>query len=275
LQLADAEAFGGNRDFILRYRLAGQTISSGLMLYRCQAVNRESCESFFLLMAEPPQIVTPDEVPPREYVFVVDVSGSMNGFPLDTAKQQMGDLLNVLRPSDTFNIVVFADGFETFSPVSVPATRPNLTRALRFLGRKDGRGGTRLQAALERAVAIPRQPSVSRSIVLALCNRVFTRSSEMPSDAAVSAVLRPSTSRMTNVRRNESGRAATSSSMTCRSSDAAACCSGSGVFVSTRLIMNWSSPSGMGFPRFLRRASASLMAMRVSHVENCAPPANW
>jgi Ca-activated chloride channel family protein len=160
IMLADVEQWSGNRDFILRYRLAGQTISSGLLLYQ----GRD--ENFFLLMAEPPQNVTPDEIPPREYVFVVDVSGSMNGFPLDTAKRLMGDLVNVLRPSDTFNIVVFADGFETFSTVSVPATRPNLTRALRFLGRKDGGGGTRLQAALERAVAIPRQPAVSRSIVL-------------------------------------------------------------------------------------------------------------
>ena len=72
----------------------------------------------------------------------------MNGFPLDTAKKLMGDLANVLRPSDTFNIVVFADGSETFSPVSVPATRANLTRALQFIGRKNGGGGTRLLAAL-------------------------------------------------------------------------------------------------------------------------------
>ena len=160
IMLADSEQWSGNRDFILRYRLAGETISSGLLLYQ----GRD--ENFFLLMAEPPQNVMPDEIPAREYVFVVDVSGSMNGFPLDTAKKLMGDLVNVLRPSDTFNIVVFADGFETFSQVSVPATRPNLTRALRFLGRKDGGGGTRLQAALERAVAIPRQLAVSRSIVL-------------------------------------------------------------------------------------------------------------
>ena len=87
-------------------------------------------------------------MPPREYIFVVDVSGSMNGFPLDTAKKLMSDLVNVLRPSDTFNIVVFADGFETFSPVSVPATPANLTRALQFIGRKNGGGGTRLLAAL-------------------------------------------------------------------------------------------------------------------------------
>ena len=160
IALADSDRFSGNRDFILRYRLTGQNITSGLLLYQ------GTDENFFLLMAEPPKAVATDEVPPREYIFVVDVSGSMNGFPLDTAKKLMGDLVNVLRPSDTFNIIVFADGSEAFSPVSVSATRSNLTRALRFIGRKEGSGGTRLLAALEKGVAIPRQPIVSRSIVL-------------------------------------------------------------------------------------------------------------
>ena len=160
MALADSERFSGNRDFILRYRLAGRKIGSGLLLYQ----GRD--ENFFLLMAEPPRAIATGDVPAREYIFVVDVSGSMNGFPLDTGKKLMGDLVNVLRPSDTFNIVVFADGSETLSPVSVPATRPNLTRALQFIGRKNGGGGTRLRAALESAVAIPRQPDVSRSIVL-------------------------------------------------------------------------------------------------------------
>ncbi|HLG58606.1 MAG TPA: VIT and VWA domain-containing protein [Vicinamibacterales bacterium] len=160
MTLAESDRFSGNRDFILRYRLSGQEIASGLLLFQ----GRD--ENFFLLMAEPPQVVQPDEVPSREYIFVVDVSGSMYGFPLDTAKKLMGDLVNVLRPSDSFNVVVFADGFQTFSPVSVPATRPNLTRALQFIGRKDGGGGTRLLAGLQQAVGLARQPSVSRSIVL-------------------------------------------------------------------------------------------------------------
>ena len=160
LVLADSEQFSGNRDFILRYRLAGQEIASGLLLYQ----GRD--ENFFLLMAEPPQAVAIDDVPSREYIFVVDVSGSMNGFPLDTGKKLMSDLADVLRPSDTFNVVVFANGSETFSRSSVPATRANLTRALQFIGGKNGGGGTELLAALQRAVAIPRQPTVSRSIVL-------------------------------------------------------------------------------------------------------------
>jgi Ca-activated chloride channel family protein len=158
--LADAERLSGNRDFILRYRLAGQEIAPGLLLYE----GRE--ENFFLLMAEPPQVVEQGEVPPREYIFVLDVSGSMHGFPLDTAKKLMGDLVNVLQPSDTFNIVVFADGSATFAPASVPATRANLASAVRFIGQRNGSGGTRLLAALQRAVSIPRQPDVSRSIVL-------------------------------------------------------------------------------------------------------------
>ena len=48
----------------------------------------------------------------------------------------------------------------------LPATRPNLSRALQFIGRKNGGGGTRLLAALQRAVALPRQSGVARSIVL-------------------------------------------------------------------------------------------------------------
>ena len=158
--LADSERRSGNRDFILQYRLAGEEIASGLLLYQ------GTDENFFLLVAEPPRVVQPDEVPPREYIFVLDVSGSMHGFPLDTAKKLMGDLVNVLRPSDTFNIVVFADGSDTLSPVSLPATRANLTRGLQFIGQKNGGGGTRLLAALQRAVVLPRQSNVSRSIVL-------------------------------------------------------------------------------------------------------------
>jgi Ca-activated chloride channel family protein len=160
LVLADAEQFSGNRDFVLRYRLAGDEIRSGLLLYQ----GRD--ENFFLLMAEPPQAVAPDALPEREYIFVLDVSGSMHGFPLDTGKRLMSDLVSVLRPTDTFNVVVFADGTETFSAASVPATGPNLARALQFIGRKDGGGGTRLLNALQRAMSLPRRSGVSRSLVL-------------------------------------------------------------------------------------------------------------
>ena len=80
VRLDAEESGGGNRDFILRYRLAGERIASGLLLYQGED------EGFFLVMAQPPARVAASDVPPREYIFVVDVSGSMSGFPLDTAK---------------------------------------------------------------------------------------------------------------------------------------------------------------------------------------------
>jgi len=158
VELLDAKA--ANRDFVLRYQLAGDAIESGLMLYESGG------EKYFLAMIEPPRRVTAAQIPPRDYVFVLDVSGSMYGFPLDTAKKLMADLAAVLQPSDTFNIVVFADGSDTFAPISVPATPANLLRASQFMGAKKGGGGTRLLAALERAVAVPRRGEVSRSVVL-------------------------------------------------------------------------------------------------------------
>jgi Ca-activated chloride channel family protein len=89
IQLADSERLGGNRDFILRYRLSGQKIGAGLLLYQGRDPSTAlgaspstalgASENFFLLMAEPPQAVERDEIPPRDYVFVVDVSGSMHG----------------------------------------------------------------------------------------------------------------------------------------------------------------------------------------------------
>jgi Ca-activated chloride channel homolog len=160
LALARSEQFSGNRDFILRYHLRGREVSSGLMLFEGKD------ENFFLLVAQPPQAVRPEQIPPREYIFVLDVSGSMYGFPLDTAKKLMNDLASVLRPSDTFNIVVFADGSETWSRTSLPATPQNLSRAMQFIGSKSGGGGTELLDALKRAMSLPRDARASRSIVL-------------------------------------------------------------------------------------------------------------
>lgn len=160
LTLADSERRGGNRDFILRYRLAGATIASGLLLYQ----GRD--ENFFLLMAEPPAAVEPSEMPRREYIFVLDVSGSMSGFPLNTAKSLMTELAKVLRPSDVFNVVVFESGSEIFSTTSVAATPANMNQALQFIGAKNGGGGTRLLDGLKRAIMLPREPATSRSVIL-------------------------------------------------------------------------------------------------------------
>lgn len=160
--LDPAEADGGNRDFIAKYRLAGNQIESGLLL------NQGESENFFLLMMQPPTEIAATQIPPREYLFIVDVSGSMYGFPLDITKKLLQDLIGHLRPTDWFNILLFAGQSTVLAECSLSATPDNLQRALQLLGNQQGGGGgTELLPALRRALQLPRPEGVSRTVIIA------------------------------------------------------------------------------------------------------------
>src|SRR4029079_12827477 len=131
------------RDFVLHYKLVGNQIASGLLLFQGED------ENFFLYMAQPPARVKTEEIPPREYIFVVDVSGSMSGFPLETSKRLLKDLVGNLRPTDYFNIVLFAGDSTVLSENSLPANPANLANAIHLLDNQRGAGGTELLAAIE------------------------------------------------------------------------------------------------------------------------------
>jgi Ca-activated chloride channel family protein len=160
LTLDDSNPFQGNRDFIVRYRLAGDQITSGLLLFQGQD------ENFFLYMAQPPKRVEAAAIPAREYIFVVDVSGSMEGFPLNTSKRLLKDLIGKLRPTDLFNVVLFAGDSTVLSPQSLPANQENIARAIHLLEQQRGSGGTELLAAIQNALSLPRPENISRSVVL-------------------------------------------------------------------------------------------------------------
>ncbi|HSD86930.1 MAG TPA: VWA domain-containing protein, partial [Kofleriaceae bacterium] len=96
-----------------------------------------------------------------------DVSGSMNGFPLDTTKALMHDLLGKLRPSDHFNVLLFSGGSSLYAEKSVPAEKDKINDAIAFIDREQGGGGTELLPALQRAMKLPRlSKEVSRSFVV-------------------------------------------------------------------------------------------------------------
>ena len=160
LKLDDSDPFQGNRDFVVRYRLAGEQIASGLLLFQ------GADENFFLYMAQPPQRVAQEAIPPREYIFVVDVSGSMDGFPLNTSKRLLTDLIGKLRPTDSFNVVLFAGDSTVLSPQSLQANPANIAKAIHLLDEQRGSGGTELLPAIKEAMSLPRQEGISRSVVL-------------------------------------------------------------------------------------------------------------
>jgi Ca-activated chloride channel family protein len=126
-----AQPGGGDRDYVLHWRLAGDRIQTGILV----GPPDERGEGYFALMLEPPARSEVADMPPREFVFLVDVSGSMNGFPLDTARTLLRELFAGLRPVDAFNVVMFAGGSRVLAPAgSVGATAENLATALAIVG---------------------------------------------------------------------------------------------------------------------------------------------
>jgi Ca-activated chloride channel family protein len=158
--LEQSDGRAGNRDFVLEYRLAGKAIDAGLLL------SESGPEKFFLLMVQPPAAVEAAAIPAREYVFVLDVSGSMHGFPLDTAKRLIRELIGRLRPTDSFNVILFSGASRLMAPSSLAATTENVERAVAVIDRERGGGGTELEGALEMAVKLPRPTRVSRTVVV-------------------------------------------------------------------------------------------------------------
>ena len=161
VRLDPQEMHGGDRDFILRYRLNGDRISNGLLLYKGEK------ENFFLLMVQPPARIKPENIPAREYIFIVDISGSMHGFPLEISKTLIRDLVRNLRSQDYFNVLLFAGGSSLLAHKSLPANTENITRALDLIDRQRGGGGTEILPALQQALALPRTGEISRTIVIA------------------------------------------------------------------------------------------------------------
>lgn len=167
ITLADPEHYAGNRDFILKYKLTGEEIQSGLVLSGGQAGGGSSqAENFFMLTIQPPERFEAEDIPPREYIFVLDVSGSMFGYPLDTAKGLIRDLVTNLNETDTFNLILFANESTILSSSSLPATVQNVKTAVKLIEEQEGGGGTSLLPALEDAIAIPKEDDTARSIVI-------------------------------------------------------------------------------------------------------------
>lgn len=150
----------GDKDYILQYELQGGKVESGLLRYE------HGDENFFLLMMQPPKTPTPDQIPPREYVFIVDVSGSMHGFPLSVSKTLIRNLVTSLRSSDRFNVMLFESSNQMLYSESVVATEANINKAIAVIDEQKGSGGTRLYPAIQNAMNFKETKGFSRTFII-------------------------------------------------------------------------------------------------------------
>lgn len=139
-----------NRDFVLKYQLAGAVTNSGFL-----STMDEEGEGYFSLLIEPPKAPADDQISKREMVFVLDSSGSMNGQPLEASKTFMRHALNNLRSGDYFRIISFNNTASEYSNSPQLATPENIKNGLAFVEGLQARGGTEIANSISQAFRVP------------------------------------------------------------------------------------------------------------------------
>jgi Ca-activated chloride channel family protein len=141
-----------NKDFVLRFKVAGDTVKSALVTHR------DERGGFFTLMLYPPADLKQLKRAPMEMVFVLDCSGSMNGQPIAKAKDAIKRALRKLEPDDTFQVIRFSQSASQLGPNPVPATPDNVRQAIEYVDKLQGSGGTMMIEGIKAALDFPHDP---------------------------------------------------------------------------------------------------------------------
>lgn len=149
-----------NKDFILHYQMATNSVQSAL-LGKYDPVKG----GHFSLILLPPAAPTRQQIAPKEVIFVIDQSGSQNGFPIEKSKELTKKLIARLNPGDTFNVLGFSNSVNYLWPAPQQRTGTNLEQATAFVDNLQANGGTQLKIAVDGALAQPDDPQRVKLVV--------------------------------------------------------------------------------------------------------------
>ncbi|MDY7101187.1 MAG: VIT domain-containing protein [Actinomycetota bacterium] len=168
-----------DRDFVLRFGIGGDTITTGVTCTPDTATPTTAADHVnepgagdagdrgtgtWYATVVPPAATGSG---PRDVVLVLDRSGSMQGWKMVAARRAAARIVDSLRSTDRFAVVAFDHVCETPPDQDglVAATDRNRYAAVEFLSRLDARGGTQMLPALTQAVA-PLEESGDRDAVV-------------------------------------------------------------------------------------------------------------
>ena len=130
-------------DLVVRYRVASPDYSLRFMAHR-----EGGADGSFMLLVSPKKEVEKADVIGRDLVFVVDISGSMQGEALEQTKTALSTVLKRLNPDDRFDVLAFDDEPISFFGSLRGADRKNKAEAIKWVEALESRGGTQIKKAL-------------------------------------------------------------------------------------------------------------------------------
>jgi Ca-activated chloride channel homolog len=114
-----AQNLSAKQNFELIYTQSSDRFGLNLASYR----ERDDEDGFFVLVGAPQLEVKTDDVIQKDFVFVLDVSGSMQGEKATQAKKALNGILSALNTGDRFIVVTFSSGVTPFADILQPLDR--------------------------------------------------------------------------------------------------------------------------------------------------------
>ncbi len=102
---------------------------------------------------------------PRELLFVIDSSGSMSGWPYESARGAVLLALDEMGPEDTFNLVRFSNAASSLFARPQHSTPGTRSQAREWLSDFSG-GGTNMDAGIVHSLTMPGDPEAMRLVLL-------------------------------------------------------------------------------------------------------------
>jgi len=102
---------------------------------------------------------------PREIVYVIDTSGSMQGLSIEQARRALLLALGRLRPGERFNVIQFNSTTESLFPSAQPVLPGTVDQARSWVAGLAAQGGTEMRGALEAALVGSDDPRLVRQVV--------------------------------------------------------------------------------------------------------------
>ncbi|MCC7209833.1 MAG: VWA domain-containing protein, partial [Anaerolineae bacterium] len=116
-----AQDVAPDQDFELVYTQSAERFGLNLATYRDP--KDPTGDGYFVLIAAPQLEVSADEVVQKDFVFILDQSGSMDGPKFEQAKAALHRILDMLNPGDRFTVIAFSTGVTSYSGALLPLDR--------------------------------------------------------------------------------------------------------------------------------------------------------
>lgn len=138
-----------DRDFDLYYSVSRQDFGLNLITHRTAGE-----PGYFMLLIAPSTEVEEARIARKDVVFVLDISGSMAGPKIEQARKALSYCISRLRARDRFNVIAFSMDVDALATELLEASDEHKKKAQRFIAGLEAAGGTDINAALAKALAM-------------------------------------------------------------------------------------------------------------------------